>query len=1770
MTNLVPLLLALSAAASPAESPVVLERSSVAAAGRQATVLRVSGFGRVALWAKSAQGVALELVDRMAGALGTDGELGERDGRLDLFLSRGEYRVVTEGHAKASGSVALEARAFEERNAPRPLRLVELTPVSASLGDFEQLSYWIEVVEARTISVEGAGRDLSELRLWKDGRWLVEAEPEAQLVQPRAGRPLRLLRLAARLEPGLYRLTAYGGPPLAWGEDDGSHPFHLRYGIPRLPEAGRRRYAVSPFGSDRYRVPGKATYFRVELPEARPAALRVAWFDPDAPFADDGDSVEITKKSRPPVAEATVEGDAEREHLVTVTAAEGDAYVLQQFELRHEYPFSASGDHWLSTIHSGAPEDSVDATALVTQSSSARRVEPFLAQAIELDARTGWTRRANLLEPLTLFLHVKEAGAYEVLAKGVEARFRIEPFFAWRPEGYKPPPARGSGSRWELDAGYWMLTAEPVRKGIVELLLRPAGLVSLALDAAGLAQGISAEPAAPRAAVRFARVTLDRERSYQLYLNQQPEVRAGVILRPLPLDLSEALFVSQRPGEEVQVRFAAREPGTLRAEAEDGSALELAVDGGPWQQAPRVGPGEHSVALRHAGATTKQYSLFLEAAGLDPGAPLPELSEAALAALPELPPLAEGAPRSLDLERSASASFLVRVERPGLYRLESSGLLATEGNLRTQTLTSLLRESANGPGRNFLLQPYLREGDYQLTVTAQGLSAGHLGVGLAPARVREGGFLTSGLPARATLPPGEAVAYRFVITQPGEFRIRALGLSRSFRCRLEDQDGWPVVTPGIPADLTQRFAPGRYRLVILPEALLARVVTAIEPVRRRIARLGHGPHRLPLARRIEHTWLEPEAGGERSPDAWLFTLPASARLRIELGGEMQGRLLRVSGADASPVATLPPLKGFEGQLEAGSYRLETVCARPNNRAPYTLGVWPEPLVAGLEREVSAPAELPVAVGETGLVVLASFGSSDVRGSLHDAAGRLVAASDDRPDDWNFEIARSLSSGVYRLRVDPVGAAAARTSVSMRVPREALQPALALPAAREARLARDVHVYELTLPEGSELVAAGASAPESVALALEARTGDAWRTLGSALGREARLEALVPADAAALRLRLWSVDRRDVAARLAVAAVRANPVREERLRAGAALTPVPGSMPPVGVVAVDLDRPGLFRLDDAVGVRFSARAGRALAAASALVPAGGRRLWLVRDLSAAPTQGSVRASRVVAGGPELQFSLAADAPAAVDLPASDGPLLVIAASQAGQPGVAIAASAAEARPDGRAMGIGEGMAAAVALRAKSAAAAVWSAAPTAAEGELRLEAHSFPRPAAERPPRGSWDGLVEGRKARGFELGAGAKRVRLALDDGLLAVLSKGEAVSQILWASGGATSEVVEGDADRLTLLAPGAAGGRFAAEAFAVADGDEERPVAPGAPFEAAQDRGGRLRLAVAPGEGTTLHVRGSRGPATYVSSDGRVQRGIDLEVREGGRLLVPHAPGLVLCWADRPGAEGPDVSPGLEATPLELPAALRLSGPARALKLAPREPVVLHVRSATPMVTQLRGAGTATRVEVHAHGAALDAFLPDGGAELLLRGLARAPLHGTAELSATPVTALQEGPGPEVLLAPGASRVFSFAVESERRVGIGVRASDDVVEATLRDAAGAVVGEGVVQMPTLRPGTYLLTLRAPQDAAPIRARAALAGLRLPDTGPPEDVVRAYLEPEERRAVFTATRVEVPEARQRGTEQAPEAAAEGEGETLEDPELLEEDPGIEDGGGER
>ncbi len=1685
---LLPLLLPLALRAE--EARVV--PAQIAAAGRQVAVVTIPRFGRWALTAKSDEGVALTVVDRMAGPGPRFGMPGEEDGRADVFLDRGQVRLVLNGDPKAKGRAKLAVHEFVEKNGDTPPRLVETKPVETALADFEKRSWWISIDKRRKVAFEAAGRNLADLRLWNGGSWLVAAEPESEVTIPSAGRPLRVMRLWAALEPGLYLLSAYGSPGEPWAEESAEHPLSLVWGIPRYGVAGRGRHELGASGIDRFLIAGAATFVGLEVPEARPISFNGAPWDDAQPFREAAESASIGKKTNPPAASLSVAGRTDGFTLVTVRGDAGQPYVLTHFEMRDEYAVRGSGDWWIGSIPSADSRDAVDETGVLVE--SGQRV-PLRSAEVEVAPRRPWAGRGNLDGPLSLFFRTASAGKYELEAAGVDARMQILPALARRSNEIKPVALRGKGTV-DLDAGLWELTVHPVKKGIVTLSIRAAG------EAAP-------SPHAPRGGVLFPKVSLSQTAWYTLVVGKRPGVVSGLVFRKLPLDLTDPLAVAARPGETVSVPFVTAEESLLVAQTEDGTPLAISLNGAPAVPRPRVAPGAHEAAVTLSGDAPRVLSIAAQTRSLAKDAPLPPLPDQAIAALPKFPDLLPETPRTLDLAKDEAATFDVKVPEPGLYRIETTGLLATNALLRTRTVTKFREEAENGVGRNALVADYLREGDYQVTVQPRGLSAGHVGVVLSKTAVVNGGDVTDGVPARLSLGAGEAAELRLDVRKAGTYRIRALGLKRKFPVRLEDKDGWPLLKPGVDGDLRRTLAKGTYRLVVLPFAVSARAVVSLDRQAGPLRFRGHGPHALPLGVSAAALWMEPAEGADRIPDRFGFTLPAPAVVKVVLTAGMQGRLLR----DSAATVEVSSGAGFHGSLAPGSYVLEATAARRDSRVEYAVSVTPEPLVAGLSRAVTAPAEIPISIGSPGLYELASSGVDDVRARLRDSAGNVVAENDDRADDWNFAIARPLAPGRYTLRVDPAGAPTARTAIALRELVRSALPLEPLPIARELEPGRGVLEIPVSVAAGS-LLSISATASESVGLSVMAEDG---ALLAQETGRAARV--FLPTGAARmLRIGLFSADGRGGSVKVAASSVPLVEWKERQLEKGGAL--------PNGAVAVALERPGVFRLETSgSALRVSTAPDAPALQVEGLVAGGGKRIVIV-------SEGPVRGARVKLDEKEVTLDASG---ALCDLAVAKGPVLVRARAATGQPGLLLTRGAATA---------GERTGFAAALEAPPAVSL--AAGPGEPLSDVVLSRIAFANPRTETPARLSFDGAVAGLAARAFVLPSGVKRLRVALGAGLFALVSKGRDGLALLGTTDAPADETLETDGEKIALLSASLSETRFALDVFATSGAPAA--LVPRAPFAASLPDGGTLRIPVAAppsGETRTLHVRGASGPVTLLSPDARNLRGADLVVPvEGGTLLLPHAPGLVLAWVDRPGSEAADLFGDGAGTPpvaLAPPVAVTLSGEVATFTVASSAPSLLSFRSAGPALSLVTRDGAPPEVAIHQGGVRLDLYASSGSARILLRALGSGSLSGRATLTATPVTKIAEGLGPEILLGAGQARLYGFHVARSGAVGLGVRASSDLVTATLLSAGGARLGEGLVQMPELAVGDYLVSVRAPADAAPVRIRPALAGVDPPGTGPPADVIRTYVLAEPPARSASAARVE------ESDEEA--AASKGEGE---------------------
>ena len=1675
----------------------VLSARDIPAKGTQEVLLTIPSPGKYSICAKSTGRVALNVISRLDGPKGwTSSDKIVKERRYDLILDKGTYKVLVKSPNSLDGKVSLSVAPFKELNGEWPSKIQEHKLVKTSLGDKVQRSFWLEVTKGRYVAIEAAGRNLSDLALWKDGSWLVEAKMATSSTEPTVGRPLKVKQLYCWLEPGVYLLSAYGGEASVWAAGGEENPLFIRYGITTLPEVGRRRFNVGPFGYDRFLVPAQANYLRLELDKPRQGTISAATYDEARPFPLSGSSRTITKKTKIPVAELSVYGRSSGYRIVTVESEAGSPYILQHFQSQSSLSFTGSGDYWLSTIGSGHAADQIDASGLIISTNRYRSVDKRIEHTDlpELSSDEGWVRQFNLLNETSLLVNIREQAHYQVLAEGADIEVRIEPFYLVRPRNYRSPSFRPAGTQWPLNRGYHTLTLRPRRKGVVEVALFAIG-------------GKSPKKSAAKSSCRFPVITTDKSRRYTVEMGRVPNSERGFILRKLPLDLQDALPVNQLPGESLNVTFTVKEPGILRALSSEGEELGLSVNGATARKNVLVDRGTHRVTVKNESKRAIDYSLFLEPKILSTDTPLPQLSKNVLRQLPDFPSIDEGRPRFFDLKRNQRKTFLVRAREAALFRIESMGLLATSGTVRTRTVPSLASRSGNGVGRNFLVQHYLGRGDYQVTVKAEGQSQGHLGLRLRKTAMTNGGTLALGIPARITLEPSKAITYSFEIKEAGTYGLLALGLGRYFPCILTDHDGWPLLKPGRQGVINRHFDVGTYHFVLLPEGVKSRRVVLLERNPIITETKGHGPHALALNESKYHLWKEPVPGQERKPDVWLFDLPAQVEVTISLTNKMEGTLFRFDGKEFKEQAFIPMSKTWKNTLPDGRYRLETVCARKNNNVDYRVGLSVVQLVDGQKREIRDGQTIPVSVGRGGIVELSSIGACDTRATLFDKNGKIIAKSDDRNDDWNFLISKRLTSGFYSLKVDCVGSSREGSLVSMRTLREEVRDTIHLPFDETVKLASKVFLYPVEGTAKGGVLVLSAQSDETIGCAIEKSAGNDWHVVAANVGRKSLLVVpLKKGVESSWLFRLWSVDRRGNPARITMKIVEPERVKPGNLK----LTSIAGIVPPTALVKVEGNESSAFELSANVPVQVSDEALKACSKPEeSTFGVSGKSFWLAAPL-VKDTKVTVEPTALSQKNRLLRLRLAnSGAAIGCDLNGkNEGPKVTLLRSVIGQPAVTVEGAAKTT------MALGK-RAALTFLPNSAARIAMWSA----CHEDIRViaEYKSFAKPAEVKV---NWQGLggsIEGSGSRELLLPKGMKKVRLTIDSSVVAAVMESEQkIESVHWGDGERLVTTVETESRKVVLLNMEEQSGRFSVKLLPL---ETKRKEFSGlcqifAPYR------GRNSISLNPledkKEKRTLYLRGAILRAKLITNNGNIQDGLDLSYPpSGGRLIMDHGPGTIVFWSQgeksTKGLCHPP-NPAFEDT-ISPPAQRQLLGKFTLLKIKAAGTAVAHVRTVAPVISIVQSKkGEIATVSVHEKGCNLDLLLTDGEKTIGFRPLFGDELYGPVEVTSSSITALGEGLGPESLIAPGSSRFYSFAVKRKGAIGVGVRSAPDIIECTLLDSKGSIVDEGVVQMPRVEPGNFYLKLHVAKDGQPVVARPALAGIAPPDTGPPGEVVAKYL----------------------------------------------------------
>jgi hypothetical protein len=434
--------------------------------------------------------------------------------------------------------------------------------------------------------------------------------------------------------------------------------------------------------------------------------------------------------------------------------------------------------------------------------------------------------------------------------------------------------------------------------------------------------------------------------------------------------------------------------------------------------------GQYLLKVKNTGKSSDFFILEPEVSLPKKEVPSPQSLDKSLSRLHALMPLYR------DYAKNEIVQYLVSVEKPGYYLLETTGRLQTSITVRTYVRPSLFTGTTGGSGRNAQVVAYLAKGDYLAEVRTGAQSAGRGGLRLSPVQRREGGTVVAGEIIRTELASGEGYTFTLKVESPGYHRIEAVSLGTSHPVRVEDEGGWLISSGTNPR--VEFKAPGLYTIHSLPSAAPHRrrfqVVREPDPVLR--ADPEKGLVELPLMGAFDAVWNE---RNPRVPHRYAVHIPADAEVSFSLSKEMFYRMMKDGSLVSEGDGGIKSLS-----LARGDYLIEVSTREKDNGRPYRIGLSTAWLLPGIPQIFqSQKASFKVSVPEDGIYDIESLSPSDLIAELYDAQGRRVASNDDRRLDWDFSISTTLPKGLYTLSVSSVfgGGGSAQIQITGRMKRD---------------------------------------------------------------------------------------------------------------------------------------------------------------------------------------------------------------------------------------------------------------------------------------------------------------------------------------------------------------------------------------------------------------------------------------------------------------------------------------------------------------------------------------------------------------------------------------------------------------------------------------------------------------------------------------------------------------------------------------------------------------
>lgn len=1736
--------------------------ATVPAKGAQEAIITLDKPGRVIIRATSASGTRCSLVDHVRGPFANSGRAGVESCVLDELLDAGSYKLRLSSKVKGTGHVALSVTDYKETN-PKPVRLEPRREVTQRLRPGEQASFWLQIDKRQPVTVRFSGRNVGDIRLWRNGQWIERISPRDEAPRPFGGQPIYEWWLEQPMEPGVYLLTAYGTSPKVWTDSElQDDQLTVAYGFPLAPVERLAQFTLPVHGVAAYELPNQplALFLSREGNSTSATRLSLHSIQQDGATSTGGIESGCSIESKALISDCSTQLATPLRKVALVRGEPGTKITLQWAPL-------VQGAMWMDgayaesfrqlNFHVPKAGDYLVAMPELPVDSDSAPMGCVLEEIIERDRRpVDYVEKARDAVEVTPQKPFKRAFNYQN-AGGALLWFNLT-----RSHRFNFSTSGARKNRCELyllngDKRERLTQTEPNAERCEVSYSAPPGRYELRIW--GGTEGIETVTVAPRdvtptgdtptkTACSFHRVRLNEGPARVISTRSTQGSLRGLVLRALPLQLEEPLTIILDAKQSLKVPVVSAS-SALEVRSLRGERFSCAFNGTPFElREGRCTLPSTAGELQLQNSSDAPISFSIRRA-----APPPQKAPPLVAFSPTLQPpphLAVGAPMYFNFERAQQHSVTFDVKDAGLYHVQTLGLLATTCTIRTPVIEGVGAASGGGRGRNCLVSTYLRPGRYLYSARTTGQSRGRGGLLIERRPVKAADQVSSDSEVYFRVDAGELIQQKLRVTRSGVHSLNTSSQAGAPQCRLDDSQGWPALPVPTPCSQSLRLAKGGYLWTQLPLTVESMRRTSLERVRPTPTLTGNKPHRISL-----NQWHR-AALGKDGKDEFVFDVPARMNVHFALTNGMQGRLMSVD-ADGKhrPVDVIAPftpeLTRPQGLAAPTSrYQPEAHTEQYEEDGAYERGGASE----GHSEEEQAPSDAQAEnedhYASSGDALPAADSPAPVGRALLLSPGSYRLVAEHSKGDVAITYALYLKTevfapgvtqvvnvpGVYPVRVPNEGTLRLFSRGDTDVRCRLFNDKGVLVAENSDRGADWNCAFAEPVPGGD------------YTLALESQTQVPGPTkisviLAKVTFAGALSDAALKLDAGVTQVTLPamaedSVQQASFTANTAFSCALENPQGEVRARqsdvkrcvvlyraSGAPwrmrLWTLSGSAQVKGTASSRVitagSTGGTLRANTALKVNVTAPGRYATSRNVFCVSASAGDLLRPCGPQASLDAGAWIFSST-GGDAALALTEVVDRlnPSATHREALSAQHTLLRQTSSSPSLHLLTVSVQPGDRGGPACRLHDGVAqqsdfncfAATGVTTSSVARWWTAGTPT---GEATVLRTRVPMPAASTALAMGVFNLAwtTGESAR-LTLPAESVRVQLSLPADAWAVLLSDKDTAQDLCAPSAVPSRCVfASKSGSVVVHSPNDR--HVHAEVVAVEHAARRASLTRLYETFVRAPTSLRLELAANTASDSQLNVRGALRCVTTLTDGARLEGcGARIPRGHGGELTLEVDPGevsAVLAPPDQLNAATLNVS--AKGGP-ELPAgrAQKLTGQLIESSFTVATDGVVHLRANTGVCGIVQGTAVLAAAGSDS-GCAMDRLLKAGSYKLVVRAFADRPLTGNVSWTHEPVRELDEGIAKdESFIGPTQTRFFRFRTESKGRIGFGLQVSAELLQCSVLDVQQNVLGDGCQQFLELDRGTYLLAVHAPASSRTLKFKPVLVGL----AGAKADVPETYL----------------------------------------------------------